>query len=111
MTRVSSEQQEQKHLLYELGKEIRKRAFEVKKKHGSYWVMKFQSGILFYHDDYNSRVTAIYPNGIGFSYGIAFGTFESKSSIQNFLSTIELVKTEKLVETTEDEKKGVYRYA
>ena len=105
-----SEEEQKKHLLYELGKAIRSRAVDVRKRHGSFWVLKLQSKILFYHDDYNGRVRAVFPNGTNFYYGISFGGFESVCSVNHFLATIELVKHEKLVDVSDDEMRLVYTY-
>jgi len=50
-------------LLYELGKEIRKRGVERHKNHGSYWRLVLPNGIIFDHDDYNHNVIVTFPDG------------------------------------------------
>lgn len=85
-------------LLNSLGREIARVGQEVYKKHGSYWVLQIQSGIIFTHDDYNGVVIAYYPDGTHFYFGMNFGRMYEHDfknvSILHLQSTIDLVKTE-----------------
>lgn len=93
----------------ELGRAIRNNpeSFEVKKKHGSFWVLQLQSGIIFLHDDYNTHVVAFYPNKmIGeahYNFGMIFNDnrdlppSQTMPSELHYLSTIELINTERCI--------------
>jgi hypothetical protein len=86
-------------LLCALGKAIREHGKQEKKKHGSYWYLTLKSGIKFTHDDYNKSVTAFYPDGTRFYYGMDFGDYRKNLSMlavsdNNFISTIELIESD-----------------
>ena len=87
-------------LLIELGRIIEKYGEQTPKRHGSEWNLLLKSGIRFWHDDYNHAVKAFYPDGSSFYYGMDFGDQGKNEamlnvSINNFISTIELIKYEK----------------
>lgn len=82
-------------LLYNLGDVIRKYGVEIPKKHGSFWALKLKSGIRFMHDDYSYAVTAIYPDGSRFYFGMNFGGFTGDHVSENhYVATIELINEE-----------------
>lgn len=73
-----------KDCLHRLGFLIRKHGEKEPKRHGNYWRLVLHKDIYLYHDDYNYSVSLKSDKGTLVYYGIDFGGFETKASINGF---------------------------
>ena len=78
-------------LLYELGKEIRKRGTESPKGSGSYWRLVLPNGTIFDHDDFNSQVNVTLPDGSCPWWGGYFGGEYGNATEEDLRNAIDAV--------------------